>query len=95
MNRMQKMSDPPSALLVTSDQVTAGIMMYCDKENISVPGELALIGFDNQPIAKIMGITTIEMNLVEAGNKLFKQAVSEQTVFNQELPTKLIERNTV
>jgi DNA-binding LacI/PurR family transcriptional regulator len=71
------------------------MMMYCNRQEISVPGQLALIGFDNQPIAKMMGITTIEVNLAEAGSRLFIQAINEQTCFNRELPTKLIERETV
>jgi len=95
MNRMMKMSDPPSALVVTSDQVTAGILTYCDSHNIPVPTRLALIGFDNQPIAKIMGITTIDISLVEIGKRLFHQAVNEKTISNEEMPSKLIERHTV
>jgi DNA-binding LacI/PurR family transcriptional regulator len=71
------------------------MMMYCNRQEISVPGQLALIGFDNQPIAKMMGITTIEINLAAAGSKLFIQTVSKQTCSEQELPSKLIERETV
>ncbi|GAB3063502.1 LacI family DNA-binding transcriptional regulator [Virgibacillus ainsalahensis] len=95
MRQIQQMTDPPTALLVTSDQVAAGILTYCNSHGISVPDELAVIGFDNQPIAKIMDITTIEINLVGMGKRLFHQAVGAESVFKEEMPSELIERSTV
>lgn len=92
--RIKKMSSPPSALLVANDQVAAGIATCCNEQNISIPDELALVGFDNQPIAKIMHITTIEIPLVDVGRKLFLQAL-KPTTFQEEIPVKLIERETV
>lgn len=91
---IQAMSDPPSALLVTSDQVAAGIVAYCQNQQIAIPDELALIGFDNQPIAKMLGITTIEIPIEEIGKSLFLQAVNEE-ISSIEMEAKLIERGTV
>lgn len=65
VERIKKMNNPPSALLVTSDMVAAGILTCCKVQNISIPEELALMGFDNQPIAKIMNITTLEIPLIK------------------------------
>jgi DNA-binding LacI/PurR family transcriptional regulator len=94
INKIKKMSNPPSALLVTSDQVAAGIVTCCQNQHILIPDDLALIGFDNQPIAKFMNITTIEIPLVEIGRKLFIQACNEN-VTHEEISVKLIERKTV
>ena len=94
IERIKKMKDPPSALLVTADQVAAGIVTCCQKENISIPDELAIIGFDNQPIAKYINITTIEIPLVEMGRNLFKQAFIE-SITHEEVNVELIERQTV
>jgi DNA-binding LacI/PurR family transcriptional regulator len=94
INKIKKMSNPPSALLVTSDQVAAGIVTCCQNQHISIPDDLALIGFDNQPIAKFMNITTIEIPLVEIGRKLFIQACNEN-VTHEEISVKFIERQTV
>jgi DNA-binding LacI/PurR family transcriptional regulator len=55
---------------------------------------LAIIVFDNQPIAKYMNITTIEIPLVEMGRNLFKQAFIEN-VTHEEVNVELIERQTV
>ncbi|WP_025691263.1 LacI family DNA-binding transcriptional regulator [Paenibacillus zanthoxyli] len=94
IKQIQEMDAPPTALLVTSDQVAAGIVTCCKNRLISIPDELAIIGFDNQPIAKMMNITTIEIPLEDMGKNLFLQAVNGD-LSNEELPAKLIERGTV
>ncbi|MDP4552647.1 substrate-binding domain-containing protein [Alkalihalobacillus macyae] len=95
VNQITQMTNPPTALLVTSDQVAAGILVSCENSHLSVPDDLALIGFDNQPISKMMKITTIEMNLVEIGRNLFLQAMEEQVEMKKEIAVQLIERETV
>ncbi|MEW9052470.1 MAG: LacI family DNA-binding transcriptional regulator [Neobacillus sp.] len=94
MNQLHDMNQPPTALLVTSDQVAAGIVTCCQKLNISIPGQLAIIGFDNEPIAKMMDITTIEIPLVEIGKNLFLQAINDE-ITNDEVSFRLIERGSV
>jgi len=94
IKRIMELDTAPSALLVTSDQVAAGMVTCCQNHNISIPGDLAIIGFDNEPIAKMMNITTIEIPLVEMGKNLFLQAISKD-VSKKEMSVKLIERATV
>ncbi len=93
IQQINEMDAPPSALLVTSDQVAAGIVTCCHNQGISIPDELAIIGFDNQPIAKMMNITTIEIPLEEMGHSLFLQAINGD-LSNKEISVKLIERGT-
>jgi DNA-binding LacI/PurR family transcriptional regulator len=96
IEQIKQMSNPPSALLVTSDDAAAGIVTCAPNRNIPVPNELALIGFNNQPIAKMMNITTIEIPLVDIGRKLFLQAINNtKKVSYQEIPITFIERKTV
>lgn len=94
IEKMKRLDTRPTALLVTSDQVAAGIMIACQKEQLSIPKQLAIIGFNNEPIAKMMNITTIDIPLVELGNNLFLQAMGED-VSSKEISVKLIERGTV
>jgi DNA-binding LacI/PurR family transcriptional regulator len=89
-----RMKNRPTALLVTSDQVAAGIQTCCNDHGIAIPKDLAIIGFDNQPIAKVMKLTTVEIPLSEVGRKLFNQAIKNE-VFHEEIAVKLIERQTV
>lgn len=95
VNRLKEMTTPPTALLVTSDQVAAGIITCARESGIDIPNDLAIMGFDNQPIAKIMNITTLEIPLVEVGRKLFLQAMRHPTIYQEEIEVKLIERLTV
>ena len=95
ISRIKQMADPPTALLITSDEVAAGIVTCAQQQNISIPSDLALIGFNNQPIAKMMNITTIEIRLVEMGRKLFLQGIVDKEISYQEIPVTLIERQTV
>lgn len=94
INQINTLNTPPSALLVTSDQVAAGMVTCCEKQQIDIPNSLAIIGFDNEPIAKIMNITTIEIPLVEMGRNLFSQAVSTDLTM-KEVSVEMIERGTV
>ncbi|OED32380.1 LacI family transcriptional regulator [Planococcus maritimus] len=95
LNRITEMESPPAALLISSDQVAAGILTCCKERDMAVPDQLALLGFDNQPIAKIMNITTLEIPLIEIGRKLFAQAIKEGISSQEEIAVKLIERQTV
>jgi DNA-binding LacI/PurR family transcriptional regulator len=96
IKRIKQMAHPPSALLVTSDEVAAGIVTCAQSQDISIPQDLALIGFNNQPIAKMMNITTIEIPLVEIGRKLFLQGLNDTNEPSyREIPVTLIERQTV
>lgn len=94
VQRLTAMSSPPTALLVTSDQVAAGVLACCKTREIEVPSRLAIVGFDNQPMAKILNITTFEIPLIEIGRGLFLRSISGD-FFQEEIPVKLIERSTV
>ncbi|WP_306795310.1 substrate-binding domain-containing protein [Cohnella sp. GbtcB17] len=94
VERLTAMHNPPTALLVTSDQVAAGILACCKERGIDVPSKLAIVGFDNQPIAKILNITTFEIPLMEIGRELFLRSLGGGFV-QKEIPVKLIERSTV
>lgn len=94
MHQLLAMEKPPTALLVTGDQVAAGILTFCREHQIAVPEQLALVGFDNQPIARIMHITTLDIPLTEIGRRLFRQAAAGGHT-HDEIPVTLIERSTV
>jgi DNA-binding LacI/PurR family transcriptional regulator len=62
----------PEALLVASDQVAAGVILACQKYGWDIPGDLAVVGFDNHPIAHALGMTTIEHPSAEMGTEAFR-----------------------
>ena len=94
LERFSQLQHSPTALLATSDQVAAGIVIASSKYGISIPEDLAIIGFDNHPIAKAMDITTIGIPLNSIGQLLFGQTLSKE-MSHEEVAVRLIERRTV
>ncbi|OEH93005.1 LacI family DNA-binding transcriptional regulator [Bacillus solimangrovi] len=88
----------PTALVVGSDQVAAGILYELREQGVSVPGEFAIVGFDNQPISKIAELTTIYQPVQKVGNiavdLLQKLALQKDVPHVTQLDLQLIKRNT-
>jgi DNA-binding LacI/PurR family transcriptional regulator len=90
----------PDALLVISDEVASGILSQCHLLNIKVPETLAIIGFDDQPIAEVLypGLTTVRQPIKEMGE--YVAALIIANIEHREHPerpdlnTKLIIRGT-
>lgn len=100
VRRFLSLHERPTALLVTGDSVAAGIIMEARKQGIHVPEELAIIGFDNQPIAKALQITTVDNQMIEMGSCalriLHSHIAGEGQGTNRiQLPFHLIVRETV
>lgn len=53
------MNDRPTAVFTGSDEVAAGIWKEALNHKWDVPNDLAIIGFDDQPVADLIGLTTI------------------------------------
>ncbi|KYQ00759.1 sugar-binding transcriptional regulator LacI family [Bacillus cereus] len=75
-------------------------MTEAEKLGIQVPEDLAIIGFDNQPISQVLQLTTIDQNLNEIGRKAFemfyRQTSDERSKQERvEIPYELVERSTV
>lgn len=100
VHRILAMDERPTALLVTGDHVAAGIMTEARKHGIRIPEDLAIIGFDNQPIGKVFDLTTVDNRLADMGSTAFR-IVHEQvtnpksTPQKREMDFRLIERSTV
>jgi LacI family transcriptional regulator, purine nucleotide synthesis repressor len=100
VQKLLAMAEKPTALLVGSDQVAAGIIMEAKKHGMRVPEDLAIIGFDNQPIAEVFDLTTIDNQLFEIGGTAFRMVYDHITKKRevperQQLGFRLVERSTV
>lgn len=90
----------PDALLVISDEVASGILSQCHLLNIKVPETLAIIGFDDQPIAEVLypGLTTVRQPIKEMGEYVAALIIANiehrEHPERPELNTKLIIRGT-
>lgn len=103
MNKIMLMEDKPTALFTGSDEVAAGIVSEAKKQGISVPDDIAVIGFDDQPIARVVEpqLTTIRQPIDEIAEMTIKVMLEllegreknkEQLIY--ELPLKLVVRGS-
>jgi len=68
-NKIQTFPDPPTAIFTGSDEVAAGVIKEAQLHAWRVPEDLAVIGFDDQPIAALLDpqITTINQFTTDIG----------------------------
>lgn len=69
MKKLMTLHSIPSALFVGNDYVASGIIYEAKAMGLSIPSDLAVVGFDNQPIAEVMELTTIHQPIKELGEQ--------------------------
>jgi LacI family transcriptional regulator len=96
-------ADPkPSAVLVANDEMALGALETARQQGISVPEELAVIGFDDIPGAALVhpSLTTVRQPMDQLGRRAFKllyDRFRDAGSFpgrNEILPTQLVVRQT-
>jgi LacI family transcriptional regulator len=89
----------PSAIFAHQDLLAAGVLLECRDQGLSLPGDLAVIGFDDGPLAEALDITTVRQPLETSGRlglRLLHEALADhnQPVQQIELELQLIQRRT-
>jgi LacI family transcriptional regulator len=91
----------PRAIVCANDQTALGVMSALRKHSISVPGQVAVTGFDDIPLARHLrtSLTTVRQPIRELGTTAFDVLYSmlnreHLTVRDIVLPTKLICRES-
>lgn len=90
----------PTAIFAASDELAMQVLSVAHREGLSVPKDLALIGFDDLDFASHIGLTTISQQLDESGrvaaelllNQMKNIDKPKQTI---ELQLSLVERDSV
>ena len=75
-------SDRPDAISYANDDLAAGGLMHCLKENLNVPGDVALSGFNGLAFLEAlpMRLTTIETPRFEIGLRAIDLIVAQRFV---------------
>ncbi len=58
---------PPTALFAFSDTIAFGVMEAAKQMGLSIPEDLALIGFDDIELARLYGLSTMRQQLFQTG----------------------------
>ena len=75
-------SDRPSAVFASNDEMAAGCLAAAYKNNVSVPNDLSIAGFDNSDISQVFypQITTVSLPIFEMAEEAvyFLRRLSQQ-----------------
>lgn len=94
------LSECPTAIFASNDDMAAGVVSVASRLGISVPNELSVGGFDDTPLAQILypQLTTIKQPIYEMGhraaNLLIKPPKEEDRLPSYCLDHKLIVRDS-
>lgn len=86
----------PEAIFAASDDAAAGVIFAAQENGIKVPEQLAVLGFDNSPVAKMIypGITTIAQPFKQMG-QLALEYLNSKIGNSINLPFQIKERGSV
>lgn len=93
----------PDAIFCANDTTALSVIIYLQKKDIKVPGDVAIVGFSNEPFSEVVtpSISTIKQPGFLIGEKaaqlIVKQIMSKTSVPAYEtitMPTELIVRNS-
>jgi DNA-binding LacI/PurR family transcriptional regulator len=86
----------PTAILATSDLLAIGVIEAARACKVRVPQDLAVVGFDDIPAAKLITppLTTIHQPIAEKGHRAVAALLKEDGPLRIMVPTKLIIRQS-
>jgi DNA-binding LacI/PurR family transcriptional regulator len=86
----------PTAILATSDRLAIGVIEAARSHQLRVPQDLAVIGFDDIPTAKLITprLTTVHQPMAEKGRLAVSSLLKEKGTLRMKVPTKLIIRQS-
>lgn len=81
-----------------TDFVAAGFISELQNLGYSIPEDVAVIGFDNSEISRLMHITTVDYSIKRQAENSFiyiHNQLNNETIPEQEMSVRLVERKTV
>jgi len=90
---------PPRAIFAMSDLMAIGALRAARQRGVAVPGQLAVLGFDDIEAAGWIGLSTVSQSLVESGRvaaRLLIDSIKDehQPLQRVHLDVRLVERET-
>lgn len=98
-HRLLDLPTPPSAIFTASDTLAMSVLKTVRERGVSVPDQLAVIGFDDLEVADYIGLTTVRQPLKESGRVavellLARLADNSRPVQHIKLPLAIVRRQT-
>jgi len=89
----------PTAIFAGNDTLALGVLKAAREAGLTVPGDLAVLGFDDADFAEYIGLSTISQSLEESGQLAVEMLLSMLTDPSRssrhvQLPLRVVERDT-
>ena len=90
VERILALNDRPTAIIVSDDLISLGVVSMLEKSKIRVPQDISIVSFNNVYLAEIIrpALTTVDVQIYELGAKS-AEAIIEKTA-DKLVPTKRI-----
>jgi DNA-binding LacI/PurR family transcriptional regulator len=69
--------DPPDAIAAMSDEQASGVVRAIQSAGLSIPGDVAVSGWDDAAVAAQLGLTTVAQSLREQGASCARAALGD------------------
>ncbi|CAI6042492.1 Ribose operon repressor [Paenibacillus sp. JJ-100] len=89
MRRMLEAGEMPQAVLCSNDYAAIGILSEARRQHIRVPEQLAIVGFDDIELSRVLELTTIHNPIAEQAKQAFYHLW--KVLGKEELPTESLE----
>lgn len=68
---------PPTAILTSSDRAALGVMQYCQEQDIRIPEQLSVVGYDNLYPAEDVrpALSTVDHPIEQAGRRAVEMLI--------------------
>lgn len=63
------------AIFAANDMMAIGALQALGEHGLGVPGDVAVAGFDDIPLARHLGLTTVEVHIAELGRRAIERLV--------------------
>lgn len=98
MGELLDLADPPTAVFCMSDRMALGALVTVAARGLTVPGDISLIGFDDDDLADTFGLTTMRQPVTEIGaraaRRLLAGVAGEGAEGIDVVPVELVVRST-
>ncbi len=85
---LMALDDPPTAVFAIGDIMAFGALQRAHELGLDVPGDVSIIGVDDQPVAEVLGLTTVHQDVAEHGARAARWLV--ERLAGLEAPTERV-----
>lgn len=96
LQQLMQLQPRPNAVFCINDPVAVGVFIACKKKQLHIPGDMAIVGFSDNPIATLIDppLTTVSQPAYEMGTCAAKLLFKELDSKNKGYTPKTIKLDT-